>query len=261
MILLIDIGNTSIVLGMCKNEKIYYLDRFDTQKNEGISYYKRKLAAYFRKHRINKLCVKTIVFCSVVPILSSSFKKSLNQLLNCKILEVGKDLNFYIKNKYKNPKQVGADRLINAIAAHDYYKQDNVIIVDFGTAITFDVINKRGEYLGGLILPGINTSLRALSREAELLPDIRLMKAQGLIGKDTATSMRNGIIYATASACDGIIIRLKKRFGQNTKTLATGGYANLIKRYTSSIQKVDKSLTLRGLYINYVKNLEKLKNL
>ncbi len=253
MILLVDIGNTTIAIAAMKKGKIQKAGRIETKKNKKISFYKKAFGDYFRKNKINKTEIDLVLFCSVVPSLNSNFKKTLKNLLSAKVLEAGKDIKFTVKNRYRNPSEVGADRLSNAVAASYYYSNKDVIIVDFGTAITFDIVNKKGEYLGGLIIPGLSASLKSLSKEAELLPEISLKKASGLIGKDTITSINNGIVYATAFACDGIIKRLKKKLSPNTIVLATGGYADLIKKYTLLIHKIDPNLTLKGLYVNYSK--------
>ncbi|MCK5306818.1 MAG: type III pantothenate kinase [Candidatus Omnitrophica bacterium] len=254
MILLIDIGNTCIVLGAAKNKGIMKVDRIDTETGSNVLYLEKAVKGYFKKNKIIKKQIEAVVFCSVVPSLSSSFKRALKRLLSCAVFELGKDLKYKIKNRYKTPGQVGADRLVNAIAAHHLYGEKNIVIIDFGTAITFDAVNKKGDYLGGVIVPGIKSSLKALSADAELLPEISLMKARGLIGRDTVTSMSNGIIYATAAACEGIVARYKRKFGKGFIVLATGGYAGLIKQHTSCIDKVEPNLTLRGLLISYSEN-------
>lgn len=257
MFLLADIGNTSILLALFKSGKIRYPLRIKTDKSKKTLYYKKILRDYFKKYKVDTRKIESAIFCSVVPSLNTVFRKALEDVLSCYVYEAGRDLEFPVKNKYKNPKQVGADRLANAAAAcHDYPKK-NIIIIDFGTATTFDLVNKKGEYLGGLITPGINTSLKALSKEAELLPEINLNKVKGILGKDTLTSMRNGIMYATAFACEGIVKSLKKVFYKDARVLATGGHLNLIKRYTTVIDKADPYLTIRGLYIAYIKKQRK----
>jgi type III pantothenate kinase len=146
---------------------------------------------------------------------------------------------------------VGADRLINAIAAHHIYPKSNVLIIDFGTAITFDVATKKNEYMGGIIMPGVRISLTGLSEAAELLPIIKIKKPQGLIGKDTISSIQNGIVYSVVAACQGIISRFKKKYGSTLKVIATGGDAAFFAEYIQGINQVNCQLTLYGLYINY----------
>ena len=124
------------------------------------------------------------------------------------------------------------------------------IVIDFGTAITFDVISKKGEYLGGLIFPGIETSLNALSQKAALLPKIKVAPPKGLIGRDTVDSMRSGVFYGTGALCDGVIAKLKSKYGP-MKVIATGGHAALMAKYSTAIDRINPDLTLLGLKIIY----------
>jgi type III pantothenate kinase len=254
MIFLADIGNTTINCGLAEKQKIKKTAKLETKKKESVSFYTNKLKNYFKDSKIDKDSLKEAVFCSVVPSLNSVFKKALRDLCSVNILEAGKDLKFSVKNRYRKPEQVGADRLVNAEAALDYYKKTNVIIIDFGTALTFDVVNKKGQYLGGLIAPGIKTTLKSLSEDAELLPEVNLKRSHSFIGKDTATSINNGLIYTISFACSGIVKRLKKEVGPPVKVIATGGYSDLIKKHTDVIDKIRPNFTLEGLWVLYNKN-------
>jgi type III pantothenate kinase len=159
-----------------------------------------------------------------------------------------RDIKAPIKNLYKKPRQVGQDRLVNAIAAKELYGCP-AIVVDFGTAITFDVVSKKGEYLGGLIFPGIETSLNALSEKAALLPKISVTPPKGLIGRDTADSIKSGVFYGIGSLCDGIISRLDSVKSVRMTVIATGGHALVISKFTKNIRLIDPHLTLQGLRI------------
>ena len=163
---------------------------------------------------------------------------------------MGQNLKAPIKNMYKHPGQVGQDRLVNAVAA--YNECGGSIVVDFGTAVTFDVISGRNEYLGGLIFPGIRLSLENLSSKAALLPKIKLTPSKPLLGSDTAGSMRSGILNGYAALCEGVIKRLRLKCGRNLRVIATGGDAALLARYCSDIKKVDSDLTLKGLLLSYL---------
>jgi type III pantothenate kinase len=165
-----------------------------------------------------------------------------------KILIVGKDIIVPVKNMYRIKTQVGQDRLVNAFAALTIYGRPCVII-DFGTAITFDIVSRRGEYLGGLILPGIDMSLASLHEKTALLPDVRLKASRHIIGKDTVNSMRGGILFGFGAMCDGLSLRYRKILGRDTIIIATGGNAGLMKRYAVRIDIVDDDLTLKGLYL------------
>jgi type III pantothenate kinase len=259
MQLLVDIGNTSIAAGLEEKGKIKKIDKIQTRKDKGASHYKRAFNKYFRDNKIKKQNIDLVLFLSVVPSLNTAFKKALGGLISCQIIEVGKDMKFLINNRYRKPSEVGADRLANAVAASFLYRNKDIIIVDFGTAVTFDVVSKRGEYLGGLITPGIITSLENLYKKGELLPRVSIKKPVGLIGRDTVSSINNGIIYAAASSCDGIVKRLKKSLSGEAKVIATGGHARLIKNYTASIDKVYPYLTLKGLTINYLMSRKNTK--
>jgi len=168
------------------------------------------------------------------------------------IIILGRDKIVPIRNRYRVKKEVGQDRLVNAYAAKALYGAP-AIIVDFGTAITFDIISKKGDYLGGLILPGIELSLSSLYRNTALLPKVELKMATSIIGKDTVNSMRGGILFGFGAMCDGLVIQYKKILGKSTKVIATGGNAKLIKRYARSIQRVDEDLTIKGLQLILVK--------
>jgi type III pantothenate kinase len=149
---------------------------------------------------------------------------------------------------YRIKNEVGQDRLVNAFAAKVLYGTPAVII-DFGTAITFDIISKRGDYLGGLILPGIELSLSSLYRNTALLPKVELERTSSIIGKDTVSSMRGGILFGFGAMCDGLVAQYKKILGKSIKVIATGGNAPLVKSYAKSVQIVDEDLTLKGLQL------------
>ena len=258
MILLADIGNSSIKIALADKKKLKKIYRMEDIKGKSVSFFEKSLRAYFKKKNIKSSDIDVACFCSVVPSLNNTFKKAVRQVAGCKVLVAGKDIPIAIKNKYKKPKEVGTDRLIDAVAAYNMFPGKNSIVVDFGTAITFDVITSKGEYLGGLILPGLQSSLKALAASAELLPSVKITSPKGFIGKDTRTSIENGLIYATHYACEGIIEKLKKKYGKDTGMVATGGYAKLFKKLSKSINKVDNELTLHGLRLNLEKNGVKL---
>jgi type III pantothenate kinase len=159
---------------------------------------------------------------------------------------LGRDRVVPIKNLYRIKKEVGQDRLVNAYAAKMIYGAPAVII-DFGTAITFDILSKKGDYLGGLILPGIELSLCGLYKRTALLPKVELKEAMSIIGRDTVNSMRGGILFGFGAMSDGLVSRYKEILGKNTKVIATGGNSKLIRKYAKSIQVVDEDLTLKGL--------------
>jgi len=247
MLLAIDIGNTNITFGVFKGKRI--IKRFDIPTKV---YSLKKL-----KQGLGRMDLADAIICSVVPIATKALQKSLGAVLSGRVYILGKDLKVPIKNLYRKPKQVGQDRLVNAYAAAKLYGSP-AIVIDFGTAVTFDAVSKRGEYLGGLILPGLQISLDALHERTALLPKVKLTPAPkilvrglnkpgGLIGKDTSNSMLSGIIYGFAGLTDDLSARIKLKIGKNAKVIGTGGNINLIKKYCRNLDIVDRDLTLKGI--------------
>jgi type III pantothenate kinase len=190
---------------------------------------------------------KEIVISSVVPLALTRLACEISRSgFAGSVTVLGKDRQVPITNRYKVRSEVGQDRLVNAFGALTIYDTPAVII-DFGTAITFDVVSKDGSYLGGLILPGIEMGLKSLYERTALLPKIELKPAKGIIGKNTADSMRGGILFGYGAMCDGLVSAYRKVLGPKMKVIATGGNAKLISRYARSIQIVDEDLTLKSL--------------
>jgi type III pantothenate kinase len=239
MLLAIDIGNTNISLGLFYGRRL--LKRYTIPTKEK-KYYPRlnKLL------RSKKKVIKDIILCSVVPKSSDVLAKGLKKLLGRKPIIIGKSIKVPLKNLYRKPEQVGQDRLVNAYAATALYGAP-LVAVDFGTAITFDVISKDEEYLGGMIVPGLGISLEALAEKTALLPKIKLAKPKEFIGGDTRASMLSGIIYGFAALTDVLVSRIKERIGKNALVIGTGGNIALIGKYCRKIDRIDPDLTLKGL--------------
>lgn len=249
MLLAIDTGNTNISFGILRAERLFR--RFDIPTKV---YSLKKI-----KSRLARFNLDDCLICSVVPKMTLRLEKDLKKLLGKPAYILGKNLSVPIKNLYRFPKQVGQDRLVNAYAASVKYPAP-LIAIDFGTAITFDVVSKKKEYLGGMILPGLEISLAALTKHAALLPKVKLKPPGEFIGRDTENSMLSGIIYGFAALTDELISRIKKKIGYNTKVIATGGNASLITRFCKNIDLIENELTLKGLYLiykNFKKNLDK----
>ncbi|MFH1622627.1 MAG: type III pantothenate kinase [Candidatus Omnitrophota bacterium] len=260
-LLAIDIGNTTTSLGVFSAEggslpvrqvgayggkgKRLILNFKLATHNKNVSFYKRNILSIFNKAGIKLSDINKIIICSVVPKKTPVFKRLLSSTFRKNILIVSKDINIPIKNKYKKPRQVGQDRLVNAYAGLRLFGP-GLILIDFGTAITFDIVSKKGEYLGGLIFPGIDLSFEALSNKTALLPRVKIKLAKSLIGSNTQDCINNGVVYGVAGACDVIVDRLQKKF-KGYKVIATGGNANLIKKYSKKISNVYPYLTLEGL--------------
>ena len=269
MLLAIDIGNTNISLGVFKKRELEYSWRLSTAASRTADEYYIVLTGLFDRaglnlERVNLVRnydtagskkdisngVKDIIICSVVPKVLTVIKEALARMFSLTPYILGENIEAPIKNLYQRPEEVGQDRLVNAVSAYDSLKK-TVIIVDFGTAITFDIVSSKGEYLGGIIVPGIEISLDALVNKAALIPEIRLDKPKSFLGKNTLNSVRSGIVYGFASLCDGLIEKIREEFGRDIPVVATGGQAEVIAPYCKEIENVVPHLTLRGLKIIY----------
>jgi len=239
MLLAIDIGNTNINLGLFKGKRL--LQRYSIPTKERKYYPRLKSILDKKKHKI-----ASIIICSVVPKSERILTKGIKKLLAKNPLIVGKDMLVPIKNCYRNPKQVGQDRLVNAYAGSTFYGTP-LVVVDFGTAVTFDVISKKRVYLGGMILPGLTISLDSLREKTALLPKISLSRPREFIGRDTRNSMLGGIVYGFAAMTDDLVARIRKKIGRDAKVIGTGGNIALIAKFCRKIDKIDPDLTLKGL--------------
>jgi type III pantothenate kinase len=234
MILVVDIGNTNINFGIFKGKILKRSWSIPTKK-------------VFLKSDLNlKSRLEKAIISSVYPKATQILNSRLKKILNIRPLIVGKDMKIPIKNLYKKPEQVGQDRLINAFAGREMYGAP-LIIVDFGTAITLDVVSGKGDYLGGVIVPGIEISLEVLFKKCALLPQVKLSKPKSLIGKDTKDSILSGLLNGFGCLCDGLVIRLRKKLKKRPLVIATGGNVEFMRKFCKQIDKIDKNLTLKGL--------------
>ena len=238
MLLAIDIGNTNVNFALI--EKRGKIKRKFSVPTQNLT------LALKRTEKIKK--INKIIIVSVVPKALEKLKRGLKRSFkNTKIVVVGRNIKVPLKCKY-NKREIGQDRLITAFAAGQIYGLP-ILIVDFGTAVTFDFVSKGSVYVGGLIVPGIKMSLESLSERTAMLPKTYLKKTRSFIGKDTHSSIRGGMIYGYASLCEGMISLFKKKIDKNIKVIATGGDAALISRYTRSMKRIDPNLSLKGLYL------------
>ncbi len=241
MLLTIDIGNTNISLGVFRGNKI--IKRFNLPTKD---YSFRKLKGF-----LGHIKIADTIICSVVTGASKTVENDLIKLLRKQPYITGKNIKVPINNLYRNPQQTGQDRLVNAYAGIMLYGTP-LIVVDFGTAITFDVITKNKGYLGGMILPGMAISLQILTERTALLPKVKLNKPKEFIGRDTKNSMLSGIVYGFAALSDSLLRRIKHIIGKNAKSLGTGGNIDLVSKYCR-IDKIDRDLNLKGLALIYGK--------
>ena len=256
MLLVFDVGNTNMVLGIYEGTELKNYWRISTDKAKTSDEYGMLINNLFQYDNVDKNSIKDIIISSVVPNVMHSLENFCVKYFNKQPLIVGPGLKTGLNIKYDNPKQVGADRIVNAVAAIEKYKSP-MIIIDFGTATTFCAISEKGEYLGGTIAPGIKISSEALFQRASKLPRVELLKPGMTICKNTVSAMQSGIIYGYVGLVDKIIAMMKKELGNDDiKVIATGGLSSLIASETDSIDCVDKNLTLEGLKIIYNKNKE-----
>ncbi len=245
MILTVDIGNTSISFGLVKGKKVLVRFAMETELAKGRH---EVLTSILKQVRKEYADIDKGIICSVVPRVTKVIAAEIKRDLGVSPIVVGQDVVVPIKNNYREPSQVGQDRLVVAYAAKCLYGAP-AIIIDFGTAITFDVVSHKGAYEGGLIVPGIKLSAESLFRQTALLPHIDEIKSpRSLIGKDTQSSILSGIFYGYGTMCAGLIDSLSKKLQGEPKVIVTGGYIRLMKKFIAhKIHKIDKDLVLKGM--------------
>ena len=253
MILVMDIGNTNIVLGVYDQDTLQHHWRMETDRNKTEDEYGMQVKALFQHAGLDFLDITGIIMSSVVPPIMFSLEAMCTKYFKQKPLIVGPGVKTGLNIKYENPREVGADRIVNAVAGIHYYGAP-LIIVDFGTATTYCYINERGDYMGGAIAPGIGISTEALFARASKLPRIELTTPGQVVGKNTVSAMQSGIVYGYVGQVEGIVNRMKKSGSAQAKVIATGGLAPLIAEETDVIDQIDPFLTLKGLYLLYKRN-------
>lgn len=255
MVFTIDVGNTNIVLGAFKNDKLVFTSRIATQSHYTEDQYAITLADIIRLYDFDPKAFSGAIISSVVPSLIGVLKNAVKKLMGINALVVGPGIKTGLNIRLEDPAILGADLVCGAVGALAKYKAP-LIIFDFGTATTISAIDKNGNFLGGSIIPGVNVSLKALSSSAALLQDIGAGNGSPeVIGTNTPDSMRSGVILGNASMVDGMVERYREKLGENAKVVATGGLAGtIIKHCKTPDITLDDDLLLDGLYTIYKKN-------
>jgi len=246
MLLAVDIGNTNVVLGIFRERELLLCWRLDSHTRRTDDEWLLLLKTLFRNENILISGISGVAISSVVPGLTPSFKKLANKHLNIEPLVISGDLDLKVAIKYDTPSAVGADRLCNAIAGYEKYGGP-LIIIDFGTATTYDVIDENGDYIGGIIAPGLETAARYLHKLAAKLPSVELAFPDAIIAKSTERSMQAGIMYGTLASVEGLVAQIKKELNQDCRVIATGGIGALIAEKTAVIESFEPDLTLMGI--------------
>lgn len=255
MVLAIDVGNTQIVVALFDGDELKKNWRMSTDKNKSSDEIGLLLVQMLGLSGISCEQIEDVIISSVVPPIMHALTNAAKRYLGCDPLVVGAGVKTGLNIRYDNPREVGADRVVNAVAAIHKYGSP-LIIVDFGTANTYCAIGKDGSYLGGIITAGIKISMDALFEKAAKLPKVEIVKPSSVIGKNTVSAMQAGAIYGQAGQVDRIVEEMKRELdAPDCKVVATGGFAGLISEESKTINIVDKTLTLDGLKLIY--NLNK----
>ncbi|MGK3997449.1 type III pantothenate kinase [Sorangium sp. So ce1024] len=282
MLLAIDVGNTNISFGVLEGEALRHHVRCESARSRTADEYAVLVRQMLDLRRVDLSRIDSAVIASVVPTLTDTMVGLVERAFGIEPLVVGPGVKTGMSILYENPREVGADRIVNAVAAHEWVKRRpepaparehggepgrgveagrgdhppaaGVIVVDFGTATTFDCVTPRGEYLGGVIAPGIQISAEALFSRAARLSRVEIALPPRVVGRNPVHSMQSGIVYGYAGLVDGLVGRLRRELGYPCRVIATGGLAGLIAPQTESIEVVDDDLTLTGLRLIYERN-------
>ena len=246
MLLAIDVGNTNIVFGLFKEKDLLFEWRISTDKNRTSDEYGLLFEQIFKFNGVNINEIRDVIISSVVPTLMHTLPAMSNRYFNKEPIIIGPGVKTGMNIRYDNPKEVGSDRIVNAVGAYEKYGGP-LIIVDFGTANTFCCVSKEGEYLGGAITPGIRISTEALFMGTAKLPKVELIKPEKIIGKNTVTSIQSGVVYGYIGMVDFIIEKMIEEIRvegmeDNVKVVATGGFSQLISSESKYIKIIDKLL-------------------
>jgi type III pantothenate kinase len=253
MLLVVDVGNTQTHFGTWRENELLEHWRFATVRESTADELGAALRSLLELRGVTLEDLDASIVSSTVPQLGLEWTTMAGRYLSHEMLVVGPGIRTGMAIRYDNPREIGADRLVNAVAAFEKVN-GAVVVVDFGTAITYDPVSAEGEYLGGIITPGVEISMEALTSRAAALPRVEIAPPRALIGKSTVEAIRSGIVYGFAGQVDAIVRRLRAELGEETETIATGGLAGHIVPFTETIDEVDDLLTLTGLKLLHERN-------
>nr|WP_263325251.1 type III pantothenate kinase [Neobacillus sp. Marseille-Q6967] len=257
MIFVFDVGNTNTVLGVYEGDELKYHWRVETHRNRTEDELGMIIKSLFDNSGLSFSQIDGIIISSVVPPIMFALERMCKKYFRVNPLVVGPGIKTGLNIKYENPREVGADRIVNAVAAiHEYGSP--LIIVDFGTATTYCYVNEQRQYMGGAIAPGIGISTEALYSKAAKLPRIEIARPEGVIGKNTVAAMQAGIVYGYVGQVEGIVKRMIAQSDKKPTVIATGGLSNLIAQESNVVDIVDPFLTLKGLQLIYKRNMDNI---
>ena len=259
MIMTIDVGNTNITVGVFRGDEVVSNFRITTKMPRTSDEYGMLLSNLLEQNSISHDDIEDAIIASVVPNVMHSLRGGLVKYFHITPIIVEAGIKTGIRIVTPNPQQIGADRIVDAVGAYEIYGGP-VLVIDFGTATTYDFVDENGAFLGGITAPGIRISAKALSEDAAKLPEIEIKKPESILGKDTITSMQAGIVYGQIGQTEYIINKVKEEVGlENVKTVVTGGLGRIIANETTCIDIYDPNLTLKGIYRVYKKQNRKIK--
>lgn len=245
-VLAIDIGNTHSVLGYFNNNTLEHSWRLESDSERTVDEYALQLLSLLETAGVKRGAVESIAICCVVPSLQRVFSKLAEKYFSIKALVVGLNVSPGVEVLIDEPSSLGADRIVNAVSVKQFYKLP-AVVVDFGTATTFDVIDDSGRYIGGVIAPGLVSAAKLLSSRAALLPSVELQAPKTVIGKNTSHSMRSGLVFGYAAMVDGLLAKICAELAAQPKVYATGGLSNFMIDFSTRIDEYSPDLTLKGL--------------